>query len=90
MKRDALLKLYRQGVVTEIWVKPYKGKNHCIEYRLNNGDRGKLEGYDKKTGIRKFRSIDAACKVVNGLGVEPVQVFMHGNETVKLNGVEVR
>ncbi|MBF0456097.1 MAG: hypothetical protein HQL72_14920 [Magnetococcales bacterium] len=75
MKRDALLKLFRQGVVTDVWVSPFKGF-FCVEYRLNNGDTGKLVGFDARVGIRKFRTINAACKAVHGLGVHPVRVHM--------------
>jgi hypothetical protein len=74
MKRDILYKLFRQGVVTDIWIVS-TNNIYCLEYRLNDGTKGRLEGFDKKTGVRKFRSVDAACNVAKGLGVDPIRVF---------------
>lgn len=73
MKRDVLYKMYCRGVVVDMWIVPFQ-RFYRIEYLLNNGDKGSLEAFAKKSGIRKFRSIDAACSALFEMGVDPVRV----------------
>ncbi|MBF0134530.1 MAG: hypothetical protein HQL75_18335 [Magnetococcales bacterium] len=63
MRKEDVEKLYKQGVVVDLSI-VFSPNGIFVKYLLNNGDSGFLQGWDRRKGNRRFRSLDSAFRSI--------------------------
>ncbi|MBF0132363.1 MAG: hypothetical protein HQL75_07220 [Magnetococcales bacterium] len=78
MRKEDILKLFKQGVIVDFHIICCR-HGVFVKYFLNNGDDGILEGWDRRKGWRRFRSLDSAFNAVQSFGKDIVLVLRDEN-----------